>query len=206
MSDVQLYEDYPATYAADMARRHRWMRGDWQLLAWLLPLVPGPARGRVRNPLSALSLWKIADNLRRSLVAPALTLLLLLAWTLLPHAGWWTLAVIAILAACPALADARRPGRASRARCRFWQHVTATFAALGRQAAQAALTLAFLPYEATVNLDAMARVAWRTLVTRRRLLEWNPSATAEADRVRGNRRMPTLAARGDGHGHVASPR
>ncbi|MCC7325973.1 MAG: cyclic beta 1-2 glucan synthetase [Burkholderiales bacterium] len=183
VSDVQLYEEYPATFAADMDRRHRWMRGDWQLLAWLLPFVPGPVRGRVRNPLSALSVWKIADNLRRSLVAPALTLLLLLAWALLPHAWLWTLAVIALITVAPASAMIvellRKPGEMP-----ILQHVSATFAALGRQAAQAALTLAFLPYEATVNLDAMARVAWRTLVTRRRLLEWKPSAVAEADRVR----------------------
>ncbi len=195
VSDVQLYEEYPATYVADMDRRHRWMRGDWQLLAWLLPYVPGPSHRRLRNPLSALSAWKIADNLRRSLVAPALTLLLLLAWTLLPHPWLWTLAVIALIVLPPASAMIvdllRKPPEMP-----LRQHASATFAGMGRQAVQAALTLAFLPYEATVNLDAMARVAWRTLVTRRRLLEWNPSAAAEADRVRsdaGARRSPFRA-------------
>src|SRR6185503_6369065 len=61
------------------------------------------------------------------------------------------------------------------------QHLAVTAAAAGRQAAQAGLTLAFLPYEATMNLDAVARTAWRVLVTRRRLLEWNPSAVDEAE-------------------------
>ena len=74
-----------------MSRRHRWIRGDWQLAGWLLPRVPGPAGRRLRNPLSALSQWKLFDNLRRSLVPPALTLLLLLGWTVLPHAWLWTL-------------------------------------------------------------------------------------------------------------------
>ena len=68
LSDVQLYEEHPSTYAADISRRHRWIRGDWQLLGWLLPLVPGPGKRRLRNPLSVLSLWKLFDNLRRSLV------------------------------------------------------------------------------------------------------------------------------------------
>ena len=76
LSDVQLYEEYPSRYGADVNRRYRWIRGDWQLAGWLLPWVPGPAGWR-RNPLSALSRWKLFDNLRRSLVPAALTLLLL---------------------------------------------------------------------------------------------------------------------------------
>src|SRR5207344_3247376 len=97
LSDVQLYEDHPSTYGADINRRRRWIRGDWQLVGWLLPLVPGPGKRRLRNPLSMLSQWKLLDNLRRSLVPAALTLLLLLGWTVLPRAWLWTLAVIAIL-------------------------------------------------------------------------------------------------------------
>ncbi len=97
LSDVQLYEEYPVRYSADVSRRHRWIRGDWQLLGWLLPSVPGAGKERQKNPLSWLSRWKIFDNLRRSLTAAALTLLLLLGWTVLPMAGFWTLAVLAIL-------------------------------------------------------------------------------------------------------------
>ncbi len=40
VSDVRLHEDYPSRYAADVERRARWIRGDWQLLSWLLPWVP----------------------------------------------------------------------------------------------------------------------------------------------------------------------
>src|SRR4030043_540234 len=59
LSDVQLYEEYPSRYSADVSRRHRWIRGDWQIARWLLPGVPGPD-GRLRkNPLSMLSRWKI---------------------------------------------------------------------------------------------------------------------------------------------------
>ena len=80
LSDVQLYEEYPSRYSADVSRRHRWIRGDWQIASWLLPRVPrtGAGAGRRWNPLSALSQWKIFDNLRRSLIPAALTLLLLL--------------------------------------------------------------------------------------------------------------------------------
>ena len=97
LSDVQLYEEYPSRYSADVSRRHRWIRGDWQIARWLLPGIPGPDARRQKNPLSMLSRWKIFDNLRRSLTAAALTLLLLLGWTVLPSAWFWTLAVIGII-------------------------------------------------------------------------------------------------------------
>ncbi len=114
LSDVQLYEDYPARYSADVSRRHRWIRGDWQLAGWLLAARArhaaqaraGAASGK--NPLSALSQWKLIDNLRRSLVPAALTLLLLLGWTLLSPAWLWTVAVLGILlipALCASILD-----------------------------------------------------------------------------------------------------
>jgi len=91
LSDVQLYEEYPARYSADVSRRHRWIRGDWQIGRWLLPGVPGPDERPRPNPLSPLSRWKILDNLRRSLTAAALMLLLLAGWTMLASAcsGPW---------------------------------------------------------------------------------------------------------------------
>ena len=91
LSDVQLFEEYPSSYIADVNRRHRWIRGDWQIVQWLLPFVPG-LNGRLqKNPLSGLSRWKIFDNLRRSVTPLALILLLLLGWTLLSQALFWTL-------------------------------------------------------------------------------------------------------------------
>ena len=183
LSDVQLYEEHPSTYRADMSRRQRWTRGDWQLVGWLLPLVPGPGKRRLQNPLSILSQWKLFDNLRRSLVPATLALLLLLGWTVLPHAWLWTLAVIAILL-LPSISEfvvelSRKPPEVT-----LRQHLAATASAAGLHAARVALTLALLPYEATVNLDAIARTTWRILVTHRGLLEWSPSAGDDSNRHR----------------------
>src|SRR3546814_305623 len=91
VSDVQLYEDYPGRYALDVKRRHRWIRGDWQLLPWLLPWVPLAGGRWEGNPLSWLSRGKLLDNLRRSLVPAATTALFVLGWLLAPHALGWTL-------------------------------------------------------------------------------------------------------------------
>ncbi len=101
LSDVQLYEEYPVHYLADVSRRRRWIRGDWQIAAWLLPHVPGPNGRWLRNPLSGLSRWKIFDNLRRSLVSSSLTLLLLLGWTVLSEAWLWTLVVVGLFFILP---------------------------------------------------------------------------------------------------------
>jgi cyclic beta-1,2-glucan synthetase len=109
LSDVQLYEDYPARYSADVDRRHRWIRGDWQLAGWLLRAFPAAGRGAgCRIRCRSLSQWKLIDNLRRSLVPAALTLLLLLGWTLLRTGLVVDLAVIGILLIPPLLRRAAR--------------------------------------------------------------------------------------------------
>src|SRR6185295_7157401 len=103
LSDVHLYEEYPSGYSVDVSRRHRWIRGDWQLAGWLLPRVPGPGARRQNNPLSGLSRWKLFDNLRRSLVPSALTLTLLLGWTVLSPFWLWTLSVLGVIFIPPVL-------------------------------------------------------------------------------------------------------
>ena len=86
VTDVELVDDYPSSVLAHARRQQRWIRGDWQILFWLFPFVP-TRRGIKRNPLPLIGRWKILDNLRRSLVAPALLVLLVAGWTLLPGAA-----------------------------------------------------------------------------------------------------------------------
>ena len=179
VSDVLLYEEYPSRYSADVSRRHRWIRGDWQLAGWLLPRVPGAGAHRQKNPLSWLSQWKLFDNLRRSLVPTALTLLLLLGWTDWSSAWLWTLAVIGIIL-IPSLMAATLELFQKPIDVLLAQHLAAIVRDVGRRLAQAAFTLACLPYEAVFSLDAIVRTAGRMLITRKRLLEWNPSS--ESDR------------------------
>ena len=191
LSDVELYEDYPAHYGADMARRHRWIRGDWQLLPWLLPRVPtgnGHQNGQhndkgktwQKNPLSALSRWKIFDNLRRSVVPAALVILLLLGWSVLNAPSFWTLAVISILllpSLSAVLLELLRPAKETLLR----QHLMMVVRSLWRRLIGTALSLACLPFEAATSVDAITRTSWRLLI-KRRLLEWNPSHAAGTTR------------------------
>jgi cyclic beta-1,2-glucan synthetase len=63
VTDVEVVDDYPSNVLAHARRQHRWVRGDWQILWWLFPLVPSSS-GLKRNDLSLISRWKILDNLR----------------------------------------------------------------------------------------------------------------------------------------------
>jgi cyclic beta-1,2-glucan synthetase len=182
LSDVELIEDAPATYGADVARRYRWIRGDWQLLGWLLPRLRS-LPDRPRNPLSALSRAKILDNLRRSLVPPALLLLLLIAWALLPEPSRWTLYGVIIVALVPVASTLtawlRRPLQQMRS-----EEPTAEHAPLRQQAQRLLLqvlqSLACLPFEAAYSVAAVGRTLWRVLWSGRRMLEWRPSADVVA--------------------------
>ena len=178
LSDVQLYEDCPASYRADVIRRQRWLRGDWQLASWLFRRVPGEGMCRHKNPLSTLSQWKLIDNLRRSLVPAALSVLLVLGWTVLAPVAWWTLSILGILIVPPifaALLDAIRQPDEILLR----QHLAAVASSAWRHFRQLGFELACLPYEAFFSLGAIIRTTWRLLVSHRRLLEWNPSSEVE---------------------------
>ncbi len=178
VTDVDLIEAHPASYAIEASRRHRWIRGDWQLASWLLPRVPGPpglngAKARRQaNPLSALSRWKLFDNLRRSLVAPALLALLAGGWLLGPGPIWlWTLLVVVVVCLPTLLSTLieliRKPEE------RDWlAHLSLTGKSAGRPITLALLTLAFLPYDAVICLGAILRSGVRMLFTRRGLLLW----------------------------------
>lgn len=178
VTDVDLIEEHPDSYNIEASRRHRWVRGDWQLLGWLLPRVPGPPGSegskpkRQTNPLSALSVWKIIDNLRRSLVSSSLLALLIGGWLLVPGTAWlWSLLVLAVVF-LPSLLGAltgfiRKPAE------RDWLvHLILTAKSTGRPVMLDVLTLVLLPYDTLVYLDAILGSAVRMMFTRRGLLLW----------------------------------
>ncbi|HEY4206226.1 MAG TPA: glucoamylase family protein, partial [Puia sp.] len=183
VSDVFLYEENPSRYEMDLRRHHRWIRGDWQIAGWILPFVRTGKGHLIKNKLSALSRWKIADNLRRSLLPISLLLLLLLGWFVLPFPWFWTAAVSTIILLPPVVAIA-------------WQllhkpvdlnlkaHLAETAGNLKITLIRFVFSLSILPYEVLHYADAILRTLWRMTVTQRRLLEWTSSA-ADAGTPRG---------------------
>ncbi len=183
VSDVVLYEEYPPTYLAQVKRAQRWVRGDWQLLPWLLATLVGARGGGSGERLGVAGAWKIADNLRRSLVAPALYVLFVAGWVVLPGSSLvWTLIALSTLAA-PLLAGAvieyvggliKTETVPGRRRLTAWRPLSQ---ALGRFV----ITLSFVPYEALMVTISVGVTLYRVFVTRRNLLAWRTAAETNAE-------------------------
>ena len=179
VTDLEVVDDYPQSYLAFARRGHRWTRGDWQLLPWLLPYVPS-RDGFRRGRLALMARWKIFDNLRRSLTPPATIGVLLAAWTLGPRAAaLWTLAVVAAVAfpVYPLVLETLSGPRTHQPWSVFLRAFREESAAV---AGRISLQLAFLAHQAWVSCDAAARTLFRLCVSRRGLLDWETSAAAGA--------------------------
>ena len=183
VSDVEVVDDYPANVLAHARRQHRWVRGDWQILLWLFPFVP-TRHGIVRNRLPFISRWKILDNLRRSLVAPALLALFCAAWTVLPGAPLlYTLFGLTVIA-LPLVFALMGGSLVARGRGPVRVYVRGALTDLAIAAAQALLALVLLAQQAWDTVHAISLTLVRLLVTQRRLLEWE-TAAAQAARAAG---------------------
>ncbi len=170
-TDVEVVEEYPSRYEVAAARQHRWTRGDWQLLPWLLG----------RAALTTLGRWKMADNLRRSLIAPAVFLGLILSWATHPAATGLFVGAVAVPVLLPFL---------------LWLLPKAVDLARGRylykardEAVQATLLLAmqliFLADHAWSMADAILRTLYRLAVTHKKLLQWTTSAQSKRRAANG---------------------
>ena len=165
-TDIVLFEQYPHDYLSFARRMHRWLRGDWQLLPWLLPRVPSASGEWLPNRLTVVDRWKILDNLRRSLLAPSL---LLFFFGLLAFGPANALVLVPLLfplaVSSPALLDGNRRQTLGR-----W-----------------ALGLAFLPHEAWIAADAIVRAVVRMAFTRRNMLQWVTAAATARGFEHGSR-------------------
>ena len=177
VTDVEVVDDYPSNVLAHARREHRWVRGDWQILGWLFPFVR-TRDGVVRNRLPLLSRWKIFDNLRRSLMAPATLLALVAAWTILPgHPGLWTAAVLGTLS-FPILSHITELLRGPRLGQAWGPFVRTRAEDFNLAVARVSLQVTFLAHDAGARLHAIVITLARVFVTKRRLLEWETAAAS----------------------------
>jgi len=178
-TDIELFDEFPSRYEAVTARQHRWARGDWQLLPWLFGRG-GSGRAKQNTlKIPAIGRWKIFDNLRRTLSAPAAFLALIVGWLLPPASPWlWTgfiFATVAIPALLPFLIGLypRRKGISKRS------HFRGVLSDLALGASQVGLTLTFLAYQTWLMSDAILRTLTRLFITHRNLLEWVTAAQSK---------------------------
>ncbi|MFZ3129573.1 MAG: glucoamylase family protein, partial [Desulfosporosinus sp.] len=168
VSNVELVDDYPATYLSYLKRQQRWVRGDWQLLRWLMPFVRSPEGKWVRSGLPLITRFQMSDNLRRSVLSTVLLMVLFLGLTVLPgsRVGW--VEVVALTLMLP-----------------VWMHLVGTFEHRGIYKdsllvmAQVTVTTLMLPYQSAILMLAIGRTLYRLLISKKNLLEWVTAANAE---------------------------
>jgi cyclic beta-1,2-glucan synthetase len=179
VTDVELVDDYPASILTHARRQHRWVRGDWQILLWLLPWVP-TSDGFARNRLPVISRFKIFDNLRRSLVTPSVLALLLTGWLVLPgHPAAWTLVALVVVGAplWIALVPLLRGPGPTRTASSFARGLLED---LRTAAARVVLSLVLLAFHAWDSAHAIGLTLVRLFITQQRLLEWETAAATSA--------------------------
>ncbi len=185
VSDIEVVDDYPSHYSAYTRRKHRWVRGDWQVARWLLNNVPDEAGKLGPNPISLISQWKIFDNLRRSLVEPITFCLIVFGWLFLPGgARYWTIASLLLILFPVVVQLGFKLTRA--AINTSWEGCVDAAETFYRSLGYQLLNLTFLEHQTMLSLDAIVRTLVRTIVTGRRLLEWETAAQAETVRTRSS--------------------
>ncbi len=192
VTDVELVEDFPTRYEVEISRQHRWGRGDWQLLPYILD----PARG-----ITALGRWKMVDNLRRSLTPIAWFIASVLGWATMGPMGAmvWQLVLIFSLFVAPtiSLLSGLIPRQTDIVPAAHFQTLWSEVRSVN---AQVALRIVFIADTAYMMADAIIRSLYRMLVSRRLLLEWRTAASVQsvaqgdiASYYRSMRHAPVLA-------------
>jgi len=181
VTDIEIIDDYPSHYSAHTRRKHRWVRGDWQIAQWLFGRVPDETGKFVANPISTISRWKIFDNLRRSLVDPVTFIMLVLGWFILPGGAlYWTIATLFLLLVPVLVQLAFNLGRAA-VKLSF-VGAKESFTIFAASFYFTMLHLTFLPHQMLLSLDAIVRSLVRSLLSGKRLLEWETAAQSESGR------------------------
>ncbi len=182
-ADIDVFDEFPKSLRAMLARNHRWTRGDWQIIDWLFPTVRDEAEQTRSNTLSGIHKFKIADNLLQSLFRPAVFLITVLSWivgnpNLLLFAWGIFLLDLFLLDMC---IDWIRWS---------YQFLTGTWKHLGyrlkrtatrsfRLCRQAIFECITLPYTALDTTHAIITALFRRFWSKKNMLEWVPSAHFE---------------------------
>ncbi len=181
VSDINVVDTYPSKYMAYLARLHRWIRGDWQLICWLAFRVRDSNDVLIKNPISLLSRWKILDNLRRSLISICLYIFIIGIFLFLPSPLYIWIIIALSVVFIPLFLETidnfifkkyytPHPLFRKRKKIKF---------NLKGSLQHNVIQLIYLPFEATIVLSAIITTLYRVAVSKKNLLEWTTSSINE---------------------------
>ncbi len=164
VSDIEFFEEFPSHTDVAASREHRWVRGDWQLLPWIF--------GHGGKGMPMIGRWKMLDNLRRSLSAPASFALLVLIWAI-PGAPLPILMGFVLVAlAFPALLTIACEFTLPRRGISLFTHISTAVENMLWAIVNSLVALTLLSQHAWQMLHAISCTLIRLFITRRQLLKW----------------------------------
>ena len=173
-SDISLFDLFPQTYQAWSLRHHRWMRGDWQIIDWLFSKVPfssssSPYSAERSNPPSPINRWKIFDNFRRALTPPIILTLMICSWLFSSSVSVWNILILTFLFIPTFFGIFSNP-------LKYCYEPLLSFKQIGLSTLKVLISIALLPHQAFLSIDALVRVTYRRCVSHKRLLEWSQNS------------------------------
>lgn len=179
VNDLRLVDSYPSKFNSYASRLHRWVRGDWQLFPLLYGKIFNSSQRKIANPLSMLSKWKMFDNLRRSLVAPSLIILVALSFSILPGSIYFWIGFFIVANSFPFVMSIFEYLLTVRFGIDRSKKYMSVMSGLKSAFFQSVLSLIFLPYQAWSMVNAISITLVRIFITKKNLLEWETSADVE---------------------------
>ncbi|WP_150047963.1 GH36-type glycosyl hydrolase domain-containing protein [Methylomonas rhizoryzae] len=172
VSDIEFFEEFPSHTQVAASRQHRWVRGDWQLLPWIF--------GASGQGMPMIGRWKMLDNLRRSLSAPAAFTALVASWAI-PDAPLWPLVGFVLAAlAFPAILAVAGCCSVPRRGISLSTHLRGAGENVLWACGNSLVALTLLAQQAWLMADAIATTLVRLFITRRKLLKWVTALQAKA--------------------------
>lgn len=172
VSDIELFDEFPQDYLGYVTRMRRWIRGDWQIAAWVLPWVPKKGGGFRKNPISIFNRWKVFDNLRRSLLSTANLALLITAWLSSQQAAVAAMLLVGVEILFHPLSQVftaltTRNGIRNFSSAIHLNHLQRALA-----------EVAMMPHQAWISISAIMQSFYRLFISKRKLLEWTTAYVA----------------------------
>lgn len=174
-SSAKIMDSFPSSVISYAKREHRWIRGDWQLLPWLLTV-----KKQKGQPLCALSRWKIFDNLRRSMVPLSKVLLIIANLAFMPRAFYLWLPFVFFNDLFNLLILLIATFKQKLFRSRLVLVYKDFMKELGIMVERAFIELALTPYRAYLAEDAKYRTLYRIYISKCNLLRWNTAESVDA--------------------------